>query len=249
MAACASGDPSVVEENVVIDSRNVVYGSAVSRGIMGTNVAVAGSEFRYNVVSGWTEGPIPNGIFCENCVTGTVVHHNVFYNYPRCDSGGLGYLTFRDNDVQSFFSPDDTYWLIGDFNLRWTAMADNRYWRDTGASTWFRGNGGSLRTFAQYMADKSDTTSVVEEVAYPDPGRDFARYWTEVCGGSDGMDGLYAAIRLQRKGAWDHRIEPKHMVAWIGAGYGMDIGEALPSSGSESKAKRSRHTVSIGVGL
>jgi hypothetical protein len=244
-----SGDPNIVEENVIVDSREAVYGSAASWAISLSENTVAGCESRYNLVKGWTKGPTSiKGLQIQGCA-GVAIHHNKFYDYPEVGDwfGNTANCPFYSNDVQS--KTVSTSWrLVSEGGDWFQSQANNRYWRQGGDSNWFRRN-DTPRTFAQYTSEKSDTTSVVEEVAYPDPSRDYARFWTEVCGGSSAMTGLLAAIRDQRLGNWDSRIQPKYMNNWIAAGFDMSIGEALPSSGSESNAKRTRLTVSIGVGL
>jgi hypothetical protein len=237
--------PVIVEENVIIDSRPATYTDAASWAISLSQLSVDGTEARNNVVKGWTQGPTSiRGLQITGC-TNVAIHGNRFFDYPEVGDwfGNTAPNPFFNNHVQS--KTVSTAWrLVSEASDTLQNQANNKYWRQGGDANWFRRN-NTPRTFAQYTAEKSDTTSVVEEVAYTDSGRDYARYWTEVCGGAGAMTGLYSAIRDQRKGAWDRRLETKHINNWIAAGLDIAIGEQLPEEG----APQLDFDMGLGLGL
>jgi len=242
-------------ENVCIDGRTTVYESGADGWQLSmTNTSANGWEISDNIVSGWVQGTRAVAAMIWTAQTGAgEASGNIVYNYPNVQNGAgpndVGDVSFVGNDVQI---PDLTSsYLVSIGTTAATSLltfGNNRFHSGATASAWFRVNGAN-RSFAQFVSDMSDGTSTATQVSYADPGRDYERYWAEVCGGAGGMDGFLTAMRNRRKGDWDSRLQPKHMVWWIAQGYGRTMGEALPSSGSESNAKRTRLTVSIGVGL
>jgi len=109
-------------------------------------------------------------------------------------------------------------------NVSHTLYANNRYHSARTSSQWFR-DGSTDRSLASWQ-------SVVEASAlgtvpsYSDPGRTLADYldFLESDSGSTLAD-FYTALRAQRKGNWNTRLETTYLINYVRAGYDL---AALP---------------------
>ena len=86
------------------------------------------------------------------------------------------------------------------------------------ASQWSR-LGGAYASITDFLSIIGDTTSTVQQITYPAPGRDVTSY-AHSLGLESSLDFL-AAARAQSKETWDHDYMAQAAVSYFRAGFGL----------------------------
>jgi hypothetical protein len=100
------------------------------------------------------------------------------------------------------------------------AFSNCRYESARTGSQWFR-DGSTDRSLASWQS-AIEASALGTIPSYSDPGRTPAQYLDFVLSTSGSTrEDFYAALRLQRRGAWETRLETTHLINYVRAGYDL----------------------------
>jgi hypothetical protein len=183
--------------------------------------------------------------------TNASITDGVVYNYGYSNVRATN-TTFRRMHVQH---PTSTsYILVGATSYPPVDCGDNKYWRGTAPGVQWYEISGVQKTFAEWMTHCGDTTSVEEEVAYTDTDRGILTYLDHLNSdtyGTADVDDVSAAIKAALDiTAYDSDWHAGKLLAWVGAGWDMDLGDNYGATPTPSgTGYRRRSALSLGLGL
>lgn len=139
-------------------------------------------------------------------ITGTSISGSVFHSTQTDNSGRA---------VHAIDAIDTTH----------ITLTNNRYSTARASGQWFR-DASTDRDLASWQS-AIEASALGTIPSYSDPGRTIADFYDVAfsTSGSTRAD-VYAALRAQRRYAWDSRLETRHVIDFVRAGYDL---AAIPS--------------------
>lgn len=134
-------------------------------------------------------------------ITGTSISGSAFHSLQTDNSGRV---------VHALDAIDTTH----------ITLTNNRYSTARASGQWFR-DGSTDRDLASWQA-VVEATALGTVPAFLDPGRTIADFYDYAFGTSGTTrEDVYAALRNQRRHAWDPRLEARNVIDYVRAGYGL----------------------------
>lgn len=220
-----------VLKNVILDGKNIDDANPRGWGIVLSNIS--SGSVAYNLVANNWLGTQPAGMILDGDALGdngpsagvhaTEIRSNVFYRWGggvlvEGDLSQITDLVFARNDLQNYVVPAPLFAQT----LAGTATAiqsyENRFFNKAVPTDAWTEIQSIPHSMDYWKTQVGDTTSVIEEVSYPDPERSLADY-NVVLGGTYGLDAFLAEARLQSFTNWRSAYTAAGASRYIRAGF------------------------------
>jgi hypothetical protein len=239
-----SSNPAKVQDNVVLGARIQNPGTETTGLAWGVRIEYTHhAQVTDNIVAHNTQaiggGSNPYMIVDDSSIYGTAGCDNIEF------SGNIGYkwhgsvtianwsnhlsqIAIIGNDFQEPQAETNIWGNIENIGFHHgtslpssITFGNNRYFSSHPGNVWFGGpESPQFYSLTQWNALVGDTTSVAQQVAYPDAERDISSYMTTLSL-SGGVPEFLDQVRAQRKGAWSSQFECVPVVNYIRAGFGL----------------------------
>ncbi len=219
----AGGVQADVRGNVILDGKDI--DAANPRGWALWLANIQSGHVAYNVVANNSLGTLPNAVTIDGAYAGDYgptlgVHNltidkNVFYDWggsllAEGDSSQITQLTFAGNDEQNTSWPTSLLECpVGSSTAAFQSSSNRFFCQLVPTSDWTEIN-SVPHPIDYWLSLVGDSTSVVQQVSYPDPTRSPASY-NATLGGAFGLDAFLAEARKQSFTYW----RPAYMAAQV----------------------------------
>jgi hypothetical protein len=223
---------AIALNNVIIDGRDIT--SSLPRGwAIETQWLTGGGQIANNIMLN-NQGNYPTGIMLSKKGGGTTgggnrdlhIANNILYNWRSGFSfEGVGFKLQNitvDSNIQSEAGQIELVQHLDAPTAGQVFSLNNRLWSARSQSSWVRiGRDPSSFTesFTQWKNRLGDTTSIAQQVAFPNPSVTVGSY-NQSIGGANSHDAFIARARAQRRGNWDNRLMARQANNYLRAGFG-----------------------------
>ncbi len=223
----ADGVVATVRHNVVLDGNDLQAGSP--RGWAWYQSGIKQGTMEYNVVANNVSGhgPVPITFDVGNNGVGihdTSFNNNVVYNWNgvstvKGDNTTMFNITFQSNKFQNHITAEPLLQHDNQSSTAGFASSNNVFDTSAPVNACMAIGGGDI-SLATWKPMVHDTTSIEQNVTFPDPNRTIATYHASIGGGPSLVE-FMAQARLQSKAYWRDQYTARAVNDYIRAGFGL----------------------------
>jgi hypothetical protein len=220
------GVTGTIHHNVMLDGGDLQAGSPRGWGMWLSNIAQATIDS--NVIAHNVSGHAPYPVSFDVALNGRGVENAVFSNntiyawngYTRFTGTAAQTVNIQllNNKFQNEITSDPLVAHDQSGSTSGVTSANNTFDSIAAPNAWMRA--GANLSLAQWKALVNDTTSVAQQVVFPDPTRSIATYHASI-GGAPSLDAFMTEARNQSKSNWRVQYTARAVNDYIRAGFGL----------------------------